>query len=570
MARSGAIGFFAAALLLLTTACGQSSSLPAGPADIGGGGCTPAATRCNAAGTAVETCNDAGTAWGAEAACPAGQACRDGVCVDPSCVAQDHKICHEGDAFWADSCGNRGSLAESCSGRPCLDGQCCTAQCSGRECGDDGCGGTCGACPSGQACGDDGQCGCGFETCGGTCCAEGQVCASGGRCCTPDCAGRDCGPNGCGGACPPNDCDDGSACTEDSCDTDEGRCRHAAAEDGTACDVDADPCTDDTCAAGVCEPGANACVCDVPSECLPFEDGDLCNGTLTCVDHRCVPIADSVVDCPPVPATNQCQTNSCVPATGLCALMPVPDGARCDDGNLCTVDDQCTSGVCAGTAAQCDDENVCTADLCNTSTGLCSHMPAAGACDDGDPCTWSDTCFQGTCLGTPRECNDSNLCTEDMCDAATGQCLFNLITCSDGDVCTRDYCEPQTGCQYEPLFDSPLPLGADCNDHCQCQSHYCYDGPYMAPFRFCTKKNCAAPLEEGGGCPESEEYDILCLIFTSALIYEYDLDHDSLCLPRCYDLAGCRELSDEYTSCPNWTNWDDVGIGPPTCQVGEP
>lgn len=95
----------------------------------------------------------------------------------------------------------------------------CVASCDGRECGDDGCGGSCGACARGtEVCTSAGQCEarnacvpqcgaatCGDNGCGGACgyCAAGESCV-GGQCvsgCVPSCAGKACGDDGCGGRC---------------------------------------------------------------------------------------------------------------------------------------------------------------------------------------------------------------------------------------------------------------------------------------------------------------------------------------------------------------------------------
>lgn len=150
----------------------------------------------------------------------------------------------------------------------------CRAACGTRECGDDGCGGSCGACPvAAPVCGDDGLChvecppsectvgetrcdgtseetcedvctdvpGCtpcgqwgvrhaceGFEVCLSdlgrcgceqtvcdVCCdTSDHVCDGAGHCCLPDCEGKECGDDGCGGSC--GTCDSGS-CVEGHC-----------------------------------------------------------------------------------------------------------------------------------------------------------------------------------------------------------------------------------------------------------------------------------------------------------------------------------------------------------------
>jgi hypothetical protein len=73
----------------------------------------------------------------------------------------------------------------------------CLPLCDGKQCGDDGCGGSCGACAENEACGADGQC-----------------------MCAPSCEGKTCGDDGCGGSCgvcepdagapPPGEVDAGS------------------------------------------------------------------------------------------------------------------------------------------------------------------------------------------------------------------------------------------------------------------------------------------------------------------------------------------------------------------------
>ena len=82
------------------------------------------------------------------------------------------------------------------SGPFMISTDCCAPQCTGKVCGDDGCGGTCGACPSSF------------------------VCVAGQCVCSPNCAGKECGPDGCGGECglcaQVEDCEDGQCiCTND-------------------------------------------------------------------------------------------------------------------------------------------------------------------------------------------------------------------------------------------------------------------------------------------------------------------------------------------------------------------
>src|SRR5690606_21969147 len=113
------------------------------------------------------------------------------------------------------------------------------------------------------------------------------------------------------------DCDDGEGCTIDSCDPGLG-CQHAARE-------------------GSCS------------------DADTCTVGDACVEGHCVPGAPRVCGDP----TNPCQRASCDPVTG-CAVEIL--SGDCDDANLCTENDLCIDGVCAGTLVTCDDDDVCTDD----------------------------------------------------------------------------------------------------------------------------------------------------------------------------------------------------------------
>jgi len=47
--------------------------------------------------------------------------------------------------------------------------------------------------------------------------------------------------------------------------------------------------------------------------------------------------------------------------------------------------------------AECDDANVCTDDLCDA--GECVYLAVSGSCDDGDDCTGLDACSNGVCSG---------------------------------------------------------------------------------------------------------------------------------------------------------------------------
>ncbi|MCC6766612.1 MAG: PD40 domain-containing protein [Deltaproteobacteria bacterium] len=191
------------------------------------------------------------------------------------------------------------------------------------------------------------------------------------------------------------------------------------------------------CPGGACQP-ASASVSGfftLPApiqECLnngvPCNDFDPCTlndvcggGTNTCVGGDLAGQActeNSQCACPPSNPTcisGYCQLPTCQPGAPItCA----------NDGNLCT-QDVCNfyTGECY-TPKQCfDDGNLCTDDVCDPGTGLCG-IPNTAPCSDDNPCTLDDICAAGSCApGTLMTCpNDGNPCTDDVCNAETGQC----------------------------------------------------------------------------------------------------------------------------------------------------
>ncbi|NUN16162.1 MAG: hypothetical protein HUU55_21255, partial [Myxococcales bacterium] len=174
------------------------------------------------------------------------------------------------------------------------------------------------------------------------------------------------------------------------------------------------------------------------------------------------------------------------------ACTHVNNTAGCDDGNACTANDVCGGGSCiSGAAVTCNDSNVCTNDSCVPATG-CVYLNNTVACDDGDACTDGDTCVDGSCAsGSALDCDDSNLCTNDGCDPATG-CTTTAVNCGDNNACTIDLCLPATGCVH-----SPVP----CNDGTACTTDGCDPdaGCTFTPIvcdddDVCTSDGCSAAL----------------------------------------------------------------------------
>ncbi len=187
----------------------------------------------------------------------------------------------------------------------------------------------------------------------------------------------------------PVSCDDGDPCTDDFCDCGSGCINSNICNDGFTCTVD------------TCDPDTLACT-NTPMD-------SLCNDQ--CTTGTCLADPDDTVE---------------DPVTGCIDITPVPDDTPCVDADLCTTGDTCTAGVCGGgTPVGCTPLDDChVAGTCDSGTGLCSNPPAPDAmsCDDGNTCTIDDECTGGTCGGSSMTCGDGAVqpgCNED-CDVPGG------------------------------------------------------------------------------------------------------------------------------------------------------
>ena len=123
---------------------------------------------------------------------------------------------------------------------------------------------------------------------------------------------------------------------------------------------------------------------------------------------------------------------------------PCQAGEVCDDGDPCTFDDTCVDGRCTGTPLDCSalDEG-CIAGTCVDGACVAGDAPEATPCDDGDSCTDADRCFAGECIGLLRECDEGDgICTASACDRTVGACVTRALSdgvpCSDANSCTVD------------------------------------------------------------------------------------------------------------------------------------
>lgn len=139
--------------------------------------------------------------------------------------------------------------------------------------------------------------------------------------------------------------------------------------------------------------------------------------------------------------------------------------ADCGGFDPCIAGRSCVQGTCVFTPRVCDDGNVCTLDRCDQTLG-CVAEPLCPS--DGLVCNGLERCFAPIgfppiCVtGSPPACDDGDACTLDgACTEPTG-CPHTPRDCNDGDPCTADACDAATGCTHAPI-DGCCRSGADCS-----------------------------------------------------------------------------------------------------------
>ncbi|MDF3069708.1 MAG: Flagellar hook-length control protein FliK [Polyangiaceae bacterium] len=325
----------------------------------------------------------------------------------------------------------------------------------------------------------------------------------------------------------------GNACCTSGCleKTKAGLVCHrgtSAAACGTALAECADCTVSDACSVGVCVPDKFVCDTVAAPANTPCSDGNKCNGQEVCSGTSCK--AGGELDCDD---DEECTTDACDAATGCTHVART--GASCNDGDGCTTGDKCGSdGLCkAGTPINCNDGEVCTADKCEA--GKCVNTATTVACSDGDPCTTADKCVAGKCQGTSAngvDCNDDKPCTVDkqvacnstecshtpasaqtacpaedkchqngLCSGTDDTCVQGpAINCDDSNPCTTDDCDPATGCTHVNNPSADCSDGDACTENDVCVAGVCGGKP----------KKCLAldACHEGGTCdPDSGTCD---------------------------------------------------------------
>ncbi|MBI5535277.1 MAG: hypothetical protein HY898_21295 [Deltaproteobacteria bacterium] len=428
--------------------------------------------------TASDQCHDVGTCNTSTGVCsnpPKADytSCNDGnactqrdMCMSGSCQGSDPVICYaRDDCHNAGVCNTSTGICtdpEKPNGTTCNDGSACTQTdtCQAGNCT----GSNPIVCTALDECHDVGTCNPANGTCSNPNKANGAACDD-----RSDCTRSDSCQNGSCIGSDPVVCTASDQCHDvGTCNPADGTCSNPNKANGTGCN-DNNLCTQtDTCQNGTCT-GSNPVVCTASDQChnvgtcdtgtgicsnppktngTTCSDGSACTQTDTCQNGTCV--GGNPVQCP---AIDQChQVGSCNPSDGTCINPWQLNGTPCSDSNACTQSDSCQNGTCVGTnPVVCPTPDQChDPGTCNTSTGVCSNPSKTDGtpCGDGNACTQTDTCQGGTCTGsnpvvcpTPDQCHDAG-----TCNTSTGVCSNPVKTygspCNDNNACTSsDHCD---------------------------------------------------------------------------------------------------------------------------------
>ena len=173
---------------------------------------------------------------------------------------------------------------------------------------------------------------------------------------------------------------------------------------------------------------------------------------------------------------NACDLDRCV--DNLCVHEAKTDGTACDDQDWCTIEDACLAGLCQGNPRDCSAlDDLCNLGVCDSSLLSCGKSPKAdGAeCDDGLFCTMDDACLEGECTGNERDCSEqSDVCNEGFCieeqDQCGSQALVNGTQCDDFDDCTVN-----DSCSSGVCLGQPADADEDGYQSLECGGHDCDD-----------------------------------------------------------------------------------------------
>ena len=152
------------------------------------------------------------------------------------------------------------------------------------------------------------------------------------------------------------------------------------------------------------------------SLCLPLLSGCLLNGGLGAPDRD--------ASAPPDAQPDECDV----------------DG-DCDDGLFCNGFEICSGGRCeAGASPRCADGPACSVGICDEGVDGCVRLPDHARCEPDEQCSVSTGCVPIDECTSDAECDDGFVCNGfERC--AVDRCVPGAAPdCDDGTACTLDVC----------------------------------------------------------------------------------------------------------------------------------
>lgn len=263
-------------------------------------------------------------------------------------------------------------------------------------------------------------------------------------------------------------CHDGNDCTADTCNPKTGNCEFPPSAKGDKCE-DGDKCTlGDQCdGAGGCTAGAKDPNCGQPppkgccksdNDCKVGvcaislnQNAGVCKDSSNLAKGECWTDADcgaGVCKSPNIcPCGAQCFVAD---SPGKCDVPPPPAPGCCNTDKDCKADHVCYEGPfkafkCMSTANL--QKNQCWTDAQCPQNSKCEKSQACGCKAQCKAADIIGTCTTPTNPCATVKCGDSDPCTSDSCDPATGKCVYTPIpNCNGGKQCSIGMGAPTVDC----------------------------------------------------------------------------------------------------------------------------
>lgn len=175
------------------------------------------------------------------------------------------------------------------------------------------------------------------------------------------------------------------------------------------------------------------------------------------------------------------------------------EGDECDDGNACTADDSCSSGVCSGGVnVTCEGGGPCRDAVCDPANG-CTYTDMEDGSECSLGCFGVANCAAGECEADPESAvacpeSDDPCVVKLSCDSATGECTVPIYEV-EGAACDTD----ENVCGLEACDDSGVCVDLEETENCSSEndSNACWT--YVcSPKDGCIKTN----FVDGGSCDD--------------------------------------------------------------------